>query len=102
MHSPRSARPIRPATRWRRRASDPRRRHVSAPEGGVIHSRVSGKATSLRASVALEFVPLNPIGLASRAFDELSLRSAESQDLLHGNWALVALMVTGFVQHRAG
>jgi membrane protease YdiL (CAAX protease family) len=44
----------------------------------------------------LELVPLNPAGPADRAFGDF-LGLAEGQDLLHGNWALFALMVTCFL-----
>jgi uncharacterized protein len=54
-------------------------------------------ALAVTAGVAvLELVPLDPTGPANRAFDQF-LRSAEGQDLLHGNWALFALMVASFV-----
>lgn len=41
----------------------------------------------------LKLMPLNLTGPVNRVFDKF-LRSAEGQDLLHGNWALFALIVT--------
>jgi membrane protease YdiL (CAAX protease family) len=44
----------------------------------------------------MELLPLNPPGPANRAFGEF-LGSAEGQALLHGNWALFALILVSFL-----